>query len=188
MTCSTIRGPRISPSSTSSSAWGRSPSPYPRSRPLSSKGSSSTFWGDARWKKPSPSYRTITSSAEATKRLRPIVRELLQTQKPFVVVDPSEERLARMKEIGEILWVQGDPSEDDVLEKAGIKRAKGIICSLPTDEANLFVLVTAKGLNPGHPDRGQGDRRPVPRQDEESRRRQRHLAGLLSAGCGWSRK
>jgi voltage-gated potassium channel len=78
-----------------------------------------------------------------------VVRELLQTKKPFVVVDPSEERVARMREMGEILWVQGDPSEDDVLEKAGIARAKGIVCSLPTDEANLFVLVTARGLHPG---------------------------------------
>jgi len=78
-----------------------------------------------------------------------VVRELLQTKKPFVVVDPAEERVARMRELGEILWVQGDPSEDDVLEKAGISRARGIVCSLPTDEANLFVLVTARGLNPG---------------------------------------
>jgi voltage-gated potassium channel len=77
-----------------------------------------------------------------------IVRELIQTQKPFVVVDSSEERLARMKELGEIPWVQGDPSEDDVLVRAGIMRARGLICSLPTDEANLFVLVTAKSLNP----------------------------------------
>ncbi len=77
-----------------------------------------------------------------------IVRELLQTKKPFVVVDPSEEKVARMREMGPILRVQGDPSEDEVLVKAGIARARGIICSLSTDEANLFVLVTAKGLNP----------------------------------------
>jgi len=77
-----------------------------------------------------------------------IVQELLQTQKPFVVVDPAEERMARMREMGEIPWVQGDPSDDAVLKKAGIERARGIICSLPSDEANLFVVVTAKSLNP----------------------------------------
>ncbi|MBN1939605.1 MAG: potassium channel protein [Candidatus Aminicenantes bacterium] len=77
-----------------------------------------------------------------------VVRELLQTKKPFVVVDPSKERVDKMLELGLILWVQGDPAEDDVLEKAGIGRARGLLCSLATDEANLFVLVTAKGLNP----------------------------------------
>jgi len=80
---------------------------------------------------------------------RTVVQELIQTQKPFVVVDSSDERVSKMREMGEVNWVQGDPSEDAVLEKAGIGRARGIICSLPTDEANLFVVVTAKSLNPG---------------------------------------
>jgi voltage-gated potassium channel len=77
-----------------------------------------------------------------------VVHELLQTKKPFVVVDASKERIDKMGALGEFPWVQGDPSEDLVLTKAGIERATGILCSLPTDEANLFVAVTAKGLNP----------------------------------------
>ena len=77
-----------------------------------------------------------------------VVQELLLTKKPFVVVDSSKERIEKMREMGEFLWLQGDPSEDLALTKAGIERAKGILCSLPTDEANLFVAVTAKGLNP----------------------------------------
>jgi voltage-gated potassium channel len=78
-----------------------------------------------------------------------VVQELLQTKKPFVLVDPSKERINKVREMGEeMLWVQGDPSEDASLTKAGIDRAVGILCSLPTDEANLFVAVTAKGLNP----------------------------------------
>ncbi|MBM3295562.1 MAG: potassium channel protein [Candidatus Aminicenantes bacterium] len=78
-----------------------------------------------------------------------IVRELIATRKPFVVVDASAERLARLKDLGDVLSVEADPSDDEVLRRAGIERAKGIICSLPTDEANLFVTVTARGLNPG---------------------------------------
>jgi len=77
-----------------------------------------------------------------------VVQELIQTKKAFVVVDSVKERVEKMREMGEVLWVQGDPSEDAALLKAGIERAKGILCSLPTDEANLFVAVTAKGLNP----------------------------------------
>jgi voltage-gated potassium channel len=44
--------------------------------------------------------------------------------------------------------VLGDPAEDEVLEKAGVRRAKGILLSLPSDEANLFVTMTARSLNP----------------------------------------
>jgi len=77
-----------------------------------------------------------------------VVRELLATRKPFVVVDHSGEGLAKMKELGDVLQLAADPSDDEILRKAGIERAKGIVCSLPTDEANLFVTVTARGLNP----------------------------------------
>jgi voltage-gated potassium channel len=78
-----------------------------------------------------------------------VVQELRQTKKPFVIVDSSAERIEKIKAMGDIIWVQGDPSEDAALQKAGIGRARGILCSLPTDEANLFVVVTAKSLNPG---------------------------------------
>jgi len=77
-----------------------------------------------------------------------VVQELVQTKKPFVVVDPSAEKMERIKALGAVSWVLGDPSDDAVLRQAGIERARGILCSLPTDEANLFAVVTAKSLNP----------------------------------------
>ncbi len=78
-----------------------------------------------------------------------IVQELVQTQKPFVVVEPDKGRIDRLAALGPILHVQGDASEDSVLEKAGIARAKGLIACLPGDEANLFVTISARNLNPG---------------------------------------
>lgn len=74
-----------------------------------------------------------------------IIQELLLTKRKFVVVDPQKENL---EELGDVLYVLGDPAEDDVLIAAGIERAKGILLALPSDEANLFVTVTARGLNP----------------------------------------
>jgi voltage-gated potassium channel len=50
--------------------------------------------------------------------------------------------------LNNILFVHGDPTEDNVLIQAGIERAKGILLSLPTDEANLFVTISARSLNP----------------------------------------
>jgi voltage-gated potassium channel len=80
---------------------------------------------------------------------RTIVRELAQTGRLFVVVEPSREKVERMAGDGPIPFVQGDPADDGVLVKAGIARARGIFLCLPTDEANLFAAITARGLNPG---------------------------------------
>jgi voltage-gated potassium channel len=77
-----------------------------------------------------------------------ILQELLLTKRPFVVIEPSADKIARLQELGEILFIQDDPTEDAVLEQAGIDRARGILLSLPTDEDNLFVTLSARSLNP----------------------------------------
>ncbi len=77
-----------------------------------------------------------------------IIQELLQTRRDFVVVEPDRERLERLRTAGDFLYVQGDPAEDLVLRKAGIERAKGVLLSLPSDEANVFVTISARSLNP----------------------------------------
>ena len=78
-----------------------------------------------------------------------IIRELHETKRPFVVVEPSRERLDKLLAAHPFLHIQGDPGEDEVLVKAGVAHAKGVLLSLPTDEANLFVTVTVRSLNPG---------------------------------------
>jgi voltage-gated potassium channel len=77
-----------------------------------------------------------------------IIRELITTKKPFVVVESDKAKIDRLAAAGPVLAVLGDPTEDSVLEKAGIGRARGILCCLPTDEANLFVTLSARSLNP----------------------------------------
>ena len=77
-----------------------------------------------------------------------IVRELLLTRRKFVVVEPAQDKIDRLAALGSVLFVQGDASEDETLVRAGIARAKGIFLSLPTDEGNLFVTISARGLNP----------------------------------------
>jgi voltage-gated potassium channel len=78
-----------------------------------------------------------------------VIRELVLTERDFVVIEPSREKLDRLTATPGLLTIQGDPAEDDVLLKAGLARAKGILLSLPTDEANVFVTITARSLNPG---------------------------------------
>jgi len=77
-----------------------------------------------------------------------IIRELHQTKREFVVIEPSKERIDRILASYPILYIQGDPAEDEVLKHAGVERAKGVFLSLSTDEANLFVTITVRNLNP----------------------------------------
>jgi voltage-gated potassium channel len=76
-----------------------------------------------------------------------VVRELLDTGKPFVVVERDHERVQRLKNMGCELVIEGDATEDDVLIEAGIAKARGLVACLPGDKENLFVTVTARQLN-----------------------------------------
>jgi voltage-gated potassium channel len=77
-----------------------------------------------------------------------IIQELILTKRSFVVIEPLQEKIEKLSTLGNILFVHGDPTEDNVLIQAGIEKAKGILLSLPTDEANLFVTISARSLNP----------------------------------------
>jgi voltage-gated potassium channel len=75
--------------------------------------------------------------------------ELQKTQTSFVIVDVSEDNIKRVKELypdffREILYVVGDATEEDTLERAGIAHAKGLITALPQDKDNLVITVVAR--------------------------------------------
>jgi voltage-gated potassium channel len=75
-----------------------------------------------------------------------IVAELAKNKVPFVVIDREAARLAD-REIQSHPHIIGDATDDAVLERAGIKKAKALAAALETDEANVFLLLTAKNLN-----------------------------------------
>ena len=74
--------------------------------------------------------------------------ELQHSGVPFVVVDIDPERAERAMTQG-MLAVAADSTRDDTLREVGIERARGLVAALATDADNLFVLLSAKGLNPG---------------------------------------
>jgi voltage-gated potassium channel len=76
-----------------------------------------------------------------------IAKELAAEKVPFVVIENNPEIIEKIKE-DEFLFYKGDATEDKSLLEAGIKRAAGIVCVLPTDAENLYVILTAKELNP----------------------------------------
>jgi voltage-gated potassium channel len=65
----------------------------------------------------------------------------------FVVIDLSDEALARARERG-WAFISGDASAEETLLSAGIMRAKSLVTALDTDADNLFVTLTARGMNP----------------------------------------
>lgn len=71
---------------------------------------------------------------------------LQRANSPFLVIDRSEERVARATEAG-MLAIVADATNDDDLRKAGVLRARGLIAALPSDAENLFIILSAKTLN-----------------------------------------
>jgi Kef-type K+ transport system membrane component KefB/Trk K+ transport system NAD-binding subunit len=76
-----------------------------------------------------------------------IVKDLGFYNVPCIVVEWNPEQMPRLREQN-ILHIEGKATEDPILIKAGIKRAKGLISVAPTDEENVFITLTAKVLNP----------------------------------------
>ena len=79
-----------------------------------------------------------------------VVEALVWTKWPLVAIDRDAARLEKLQELSiEMLpTVQGDATEDEVLERAGIRRARGIVAALTDDKDNLFICVSARQLNP----------------------------------------
>jgi voltage-gated potassium channel len=74
--------------------------------------------------------------------------ELQRLQATVIVIDRKVERVERAMHFG-MLGLEADATLDDTLRAAGVMRAKGLIASLPSDAENLFIILSAKTLNPG---------------------------------------
>jgi voltage-gated potassium channel len=81
---------------------------------------------------------------------RKIMLELLETKVPFVVIEHNRELAEElMLEHPELHIIEGDAADNEVLERANIMEARGLMCALDTDASNLFLCLTARDLNPG---------------------------------------
>jgi voltage-gated potassium channel len=76
-----------------------------------------------------------------------IARELEHERLRYVVIEKNEVLMdADLKQ--EVLIIQGDATNDDLLRRVGIEKASCLISVLPTDAENLYVVLSARGLNP----------------------------------------
>jgi len=73
--------------------------------------------------------------------------ELQRAGAPFVVIDRNDQRVERAAQAG-MLTLRADATRDESLREAGVERARGFIAALATDAENVFVILSAKTLNP----------------------------------------
>jgi voltage-gated potassium channel len=74
-------------------------------------------------------------------------KEMQRADVPFLVMDRDAQRVEKAAAAG-MLAVAADATRDDDLREAGVLRAKGLIAALPSDAENLFIILSAKTLNP----------------------------------------
>jgi len=77
-----------------------------------------------------------------------ICLELTDDKIPFIVIESRENVIEYLKIDEHILFHEGDATEEETLLLAGIKKAKAIITTLPEDPDNVYVVLTARELNP----------------------------------------
>ena len=75
--------------------------------------------------------------------------ELQEHDVDFVIIDKRDNVIARIRENPDLLYIKGDATHEEVLEQAGVYRAKALIVTTPTDADNVFVVLTARSMNPG---------------------------------------
>ena len=78
---------------------------------------------------------------------RNAAHELKRAGVPFVIVDKNPERVEKAM-MAAMLAVAADSTRDDTLRSVGVERARGLVSALSTDADNLFVILSAKNLNP----------------------------------------
>jgi len=78
---------------------------------------------------------------------RVLVQQLAEEDVPFVVIENGEEKL-QMLAATDYLYLAGDATTEDVLEAANIRKATGLVTTVASDADNLFITLSARGMNP----------------------------------------
>lgn len=68
-------------------------------------------------------------------------------KRPIVIVDNDPRLVLDLQNEGQYV-LEGNATDDDVLRNAGIERAWGLIVAAGDDSVNLFIVVSARALNP----------------------------------------
>lgn len=76
-----------------------------------------------------------------------IAKELLENNIPLVIIEQNIEIAEKLDNSG-FLYLAMDATEEEALLNAGLMRAKGLVTAVSSDANNVFIALTARGLNP----------------------------------------
>jgi voltage-gated potassium channel len=77
---------------------------------------------------------------------RAVTEELRRRNYTTVVIESKPELEPLLAEHG-VRYLSGDPADETVLRQASVERARGLICAVDSDAANVFITLTARALN-----------------------------------------
>jgi len=78
-----------------------------------------------------------------------VCKELTKQKIPFVIIEMNAQKIEALSRETDYLFLQGDATTDEVLQEAGIERARSLVVTMPSDANNVFVVLTARQINPG---------------------------------------
>ena len=76
-----------------------------------------------------------------------IAREYAERGLPFVIIENNPEAVARAQQSGHLL-IEGDATQDAMLERAGIRHARALLAASDSDSGNTYITLTARALRP----------------------------------------
>ncbi len=78
---------------------------------------------------------------------RSLARELMRDKVPGIVIIENDPEQIELAESNGFLVIDGDATEEEVLERAGLSKAASLVAALSNDADNLFLVVTARQMN-----------------------------------------
>lgn len=80
-------------------------------------------------------------------RIGRYIYEFIKEELPVVVIEKNPEILKELEE-KRVFYLEGDATSEETLIKAGIERAKYLVAVLGEDAENVYIVLTARNLNP----------------------------------------
>lgn len=100
-----------------------------------------------------------------------VVKELVAYREKIVVIDNDHELIVN-RSFDNTEFIEGDATVDDVLIRAGVQKASALITALPVDADNLYVVLSARALNP--------NLKIISRASSESAEKKLRMAGVTN--------
>lgn len=76
-----------------------------------------------------------------------VAHEFVVAKQPFVVIENDPQLIPDIQEHGYV-FIEGDATDDEVLLKAGVEKAKGLVAAIHSDADNVFIVLSARRMNP----------------------------------------